>query len=64
VEAIRLNWDGEVRWAGLEDVSVHGMDIVGMRGVGRKVDVQQVGGGQYRALRERREILRNKTNDQ
>ena len=61
--AIRLNWDGQVRWAGLEGVSVCGVGIVGMRGVGRMVDMRQVGAGQYRVLRERREIMRNKTND-
>jgi len=61
--AMRLNWDGQVRWAGLEGVSVSGVGIVGMRGVGRMVDVRQVGAGQYRALREIREIIRNKTND-
>jgi len=63
VGAIRLNWDGQVRWAGLEGVSVCGVGIVGIRGVGRTVDVRQMGVGQYRALRERREIMRNKTND-
>jgi len=37
---------------------------VGMRGLGRTVDVRrQVGPGQYSALRERREIIPNKTND-
>ena len=61
--AIRLNWDGQVRWAGLEAVSVFRGGIVGMRVVGRTVDVRQVGVEQYRALRERREILCNKTND-
>jgi len=63
VGAIRLNWDGQVRWAGLEGVSVCGVGIVGMRGVGRTVDVWQVGEGQYRAFRERLEIMHNKTND-
>jgi len=63
VGAIRLNWDGQVRWARLEGVSVCGVGIVGMRGVGRTVDVRQVEAGQYRALRERWEIIRNKTND-
>jgi len=63
VGAIRLNWDGQVRWAGLEGVSVCGVGIVGMKGVGKTVDVRQVGAGQYRPLRERREIMRNKTND-
>jgi len=61
--AIRLNWDGQVRWAGLEGVSICGVGIVGMRGVGRTVDVQHGGAGQYRALRERRKIRCNKTND-
>ena len=61
--AIRLNWEGQVRWVGLEGVSVCGVGIAGMKGVGTTVDVQQVGAGQYRALRERRKIMRNKTND-
>ena len=63
MKAIRLNWDEQVRWARLKGVSVCGIGIVGMRGVGRTVDVQQIGAGQYRTLRERREIMRNKTND-
>ena len=58
-----MNWDGQVRWAGLEGVSVFGLGIVGMRGVGRMVDVRQVGAGQYIGLRERREIMHHKTND-
>jgi len=58
-----LNSDGQVQWAGLEGVSVCGVGIVGMRGVDRIVDVQQVEAGQYVALRERREIMYNKTND-
>jgi len=61
--AIRLNWNGQVRRTRQEGVSVCGVGIVGMRGVGRTVDVRQVGVGQYKALRERREIMRNKTND-
>ena len=61
--AIRLKWDGQVRWVGLEGVSVSGVGIVGMRGVGKTVDVRQVGAGQYSASMEKREIMRHKTND-
>jgi len=63
VGATILHWDRQVRCAGLEGVSVCGMGIVGMRGVGRTVDVGQVGAEHYRVLRERWEIMHSKTND-